>query len=514
MKCTRREFLKGIATTGAGICIGGLSNPRKGFANDTNSQVFRVEQCPVHDDQLRHHGIDTLIDLYADNGHKFFKTANWHPWGGPTGIIDSNDVVLIKVNCQWKCRGTTNTDLIRGLIHRILAHPDGFTGEIVIFENGQSQGAFNGDPEAWGSYASWPDIDNNIWINAEAQNILTVDYLVNTVFSSHPVSSYLLDPIRGSFISSSNHTTDGYRMVDDVSYPCFTSAGGNRIELREGIWTGSTHTSNLKLINVPVLKHHGGTGITGTLKHSYGILSMADGFSGIRHYTQSGTQCGKMWSLVRIPALNILDCIWVSHESLKGYPENTTNRSNILLASTDPVALDYYGSKHILLPLGGSHAPEHDPDSYSGLINHLTGARDFINANGGIGGKPTQMGDANIDVISTEPFPVGVALRPSSLSVPRGGDLNITAFFMNNTNDFQSVYFAARAVLPNGKLYPSSSYLYGPIQVDLGPNELTSENIFHTIPTYAPVGTHTYKGLIGTPGSGLIDKFTFNFEIS
>jgi hypothetical protein len=514
MKFTRREFIKGATAASAGAIFSGLSSPKKSFANSTNSQVFRVEECPVHDNQLRHHGLDTLLDLYADNGHKFYKTDRWHPWGSPSGIIDTDDVILIKVNCQWKCRGTTNTDLIRGLIHRILKHPDGFNGEVVIFENGQGRGAFDGLTCGGDNYSAWPDIDNNIWINAEEENLLTIDYLVNTVFSGHPVSSYLLDPIRNASISASDHTTDGYRMVDNVSYPCFTSTGGNRIELREGIWTGSNHASNIKLINVPVLKHHGGTGITGTLKHSYGILSMSDGYSSIRHYTQSGTQCGKMWSLVRIPDLNILDCIWVSFETLRGYPIETTHRSNILLASTDPIALDYYGSKHVLLPLGGSHASEHDPDSYSGLINHLTGARDFINANGGIGGKDTQMGDANIDVISSQPFPVGVALRPNSLSVSKGGDLNIKAFFVNNTNQFQTVYFATKANFPSGDPYPSSGYLYGPVEVNLGPYKFASENINHTVPPNAPIGTYTYNGLIGTPSTGLIDKFTFNFDIS
>ncbi len=72
-----------------------------------------------------------------------------------------------------------------------------------------------------------------------------------------------------------------------------------------------------------------------------------------------------------------------------------------MLAGIDPVALDYYASKHVLLPLGGYNAQQHDPDSFSGLINHLTGARDFINANGGIGGEPTNLGDDNIEVIST-----------------------------------------------------------------------------------------------------------------
>ena len=105
-----------------------------------------------------------------------------------------------------------------------------------------------------------------------------------------------------------------------------------------------------------------------------------------------------MWSLVKIPDLNILDCIWVSPDSLSGYPPQTTYRSDTLLAGIDPVALDYYASKHILYPLGGSYEDEHNPDSFAGLINHLTGAKDFINKNGGINGFPSQLGDENIEV--------------------------------------------------------------------------------------------------------------------
>ncbi|NIQ39591.1 MAG: DUF362 domain-containing protein [Proteobacteria bacterium] len=397
---TRRAFIKAAAATGAAAYIGGFLRPREASLQGEKSQVFGVYGCPIHDGELRHQGLDILFSLLSDNGLKLYCTNSDHPWGGPNGCIEHNDVVLIKVNCQWKCRGTTNTDVVRGLIYRILQHPEGFDGEIVIFENGQSQGSFDGDPDAWGSYSSWPEIDQGVWINAEEQNILTVGYLVDTVFKDDPVTSYLLDAIRSTFISDVDHSTDGYRVVSDVSYPCFTSAGGTRIELREGIWNGSNHDSNVKLINVPVLKTHGGTGITGVLKHTYGILSMADGYSGIRHYSQSGKQCGKMWSLVRAPDLNILDCIWVSHESLSGYPPEMTYRRNTLLAGIDPVALDYYGSKHVLLPLGGTRAYEHDPDSFPGLINHLTGARDFINANGGIGGKLTRMGDENIEVVS------------------------------------------------------------------------------------------------------------------
>ena len=400
MKVSRRQFIKGVASAGVFVCGSRWFGAEYAFSNNGKSRVFKVGACPVHDGQMRHRGLDALLDLLADNGINFYITDTDHPWGGPEGLIASDDVVLIKVNCQWKCRGTTNTDVLRGLIYRILQHPDGFGGEVVIFENGQGRGGFDGLKQGGSAYDAWPEIANGIYVNAEEENLVTVDHLVYTVFSHDPVSCYLLDPLRSIFITESDHVTDGYRKISDVSYPCFTTEGGHRIELHQGIWNGNGFDTNLKLINLPVFKHHGGTGITGALKHTYGILSMVDGSSGIRHYSQSGIQCGKMWSLVRIPDLNIVDCIWVSPDSLRGYPPQTTYRADTLLAGFDPVALDYYASKHILYPLGGDHESEHDPDSFPGLINHLGGALDFINNSGGIGGKQVQTGDENIEVLA------------------------------------------------------------------------------------------------------------------
>ena len=190
-------------------------------------------------------------------------------------------------------------------------------------------------------------------------------------------------------------------MVNSYRTRASPTAGGNRIELREGRWSGGSFDSNVKLINVPVLKHHGGSGMTGALKHVYGIVSMSDGTSANRHYADIGTQVAKVWSHVRTPDLNILDCIWVCQGSLNGYPASTTTRSNILLGGLDPVAMDYYASKHILYPLGGSLASQHNPDSFAGLRDSLlAGAKTYINANGGIRGEPTRSGDANIELLS------------------------------------------------------------------------------------------------------------------
>jgi hypothetical protein len=150
----------------------------------------------------------------------------------------------------------------------------------------------------------------------------------------------------------------------------------------EGVWhEGSGYSQNLKLINVPVLKIHGGSEITASLKHFYGVLSMADGVDSGRHYTQLGNTCGKMVVSVRTPILNIIDAIWVSHASLTGYPAATTFRANQILASQDPVALDYWATKYILYPK--TLLPNHLP-TYSGIDQWLTSARNIINSGGGL----------------------------------------------------------------------------------------------------------------------------------
>jgi uncharacterized protein (DUF362 family) len=323
-----------------------------------------------------HIGVDSLLKLMGQQGLKFYRSSQQTTTSGPSGMIESDDVVLIKVNAQWKYRGCTNSDLIRGLIQRILDHPDGFGGEVVIFENGQGRGSLNCDTVGEG----YPDAQVHANANDESHSFL---YLVHTVFDDPRVSSYLLDPVRTRFIGSADHATNGYRRYENVSYPCFTTTGGRRVELREGIWQGSGHSQNLKLISVPVLKHHdtGGSEITASLKHLYGVVSMADGQSSFRHYSGLGETCGKMMVSVRTPVLNVIDAIWVSHSSLTGYPVSTTFRSNEILASQDPVALDYWAAKYILYPINNNS--RHHPD-FSGIDQWLTSARDIINIRGGL----------------------------------------------------------------------------------------------------------------------------------
>ena len=377
---SRRGFLRGSL---AGVILSALHLPSRSNPVQANSisPLYWVKNIPSQPfygggNGNYHYGIDSLLQLMGEHGLKFYRTSQETDLSGPVGLIEPDDVVLVKVNAQWKYRGCTNSDLIRGLVQRILDHPEGFAGEVILFENGQGRGSLKCDTHG-GHYP-----DTSVHANANDENHSFV-FLVDHIFNDPRVSYYLLDPIRNTFIGPNNHVRDGYRRHENVSYPCFTTAGGHRVELREGIWTGSDYRQNLKLINVPVLKYHdvGGSEITASLKHVYGIVSMADGQSGFRHYSGLGETCGKMIVSVRTPVLNIIDAIWVSFASLAGYPGSTTHRANQIVASQDPVALDYWASKYVLYPI--SNSPRHLP-TFSGVDAWLTAARDAINARGGL----------------------------------------------------------------------------------------------------------------------------------
>lgn len=350
----------------------------------TGSVIFQVKgvpDLPFAGGGNRHAGVDALLELMGEQGLKLHRSSRVGATSGRSGLIAADDVVLVKVNAQWKYRGCTNSDVVRGLIQRILEHPDGFAGEVVIVENGQGRGSLGCDTSS--SYGGDTSVRANA--NDERHSFL---YLANEVFRGQRVSAFLLDPIRSTFIGIEEHVRNGYRRYEDVSYPCFITALGNRVELQEGIWNGTRHEARLKLVNVPVLKHHdtGGSEITGAVKHFYGLVSMSDGSSSVRHYSGLGETCGKMIAAVRTPVLNVMDAIWVSHRALGGFPASATARVNQLLASQDPVALDYWSAKDVLFPIDRN--PRHAPD-FSGIDRWLTDCMNLINSRDGLA-RPEQ----------------------------------------------------------------------------------------------------------------------------
>ncbi|HUA58331.1 MAG TPA: twin-arginine translocation signal domain-containing protein, partial [Verrucomicrobiae bacterium] len=83
---SRRNFIRASAT-GAAL-LPGMTLAQDA---DAKSAVFRVNDCPIHDGQLRHVGLDSLLHLLSVNGTKFYQTSARGDLNGPGGLIAADD---------------------------------------------------------------------------------------------------------------------------------------------------------------------------------------------------------------------------------------------------------------------------------------------------------------------------------------------------------------------------------------------------------------------------------------
>ncbi len=338
------------------------------ISKSTNpSSIFIVKDFPNPPANRRpnfHTGLDTLLSLMAQHGIHFYKSRKQLPWCDSMGLIAKDDVVLIKVNAEWPERGMTNTDVIKGLIARIVAHPDTFIGEVCLVENGQWRFSWaypkNNAEDTTQTMQSVMDSFANRGYQVSGYNWTAIGYGGNT--------RWVLEYDQGD-------TNDGYVREDSsgMTYPKFKTIYGTRISTRKGIWNGRTYdSSRLKFINIPVLKSHTLMGVTASIKHYIGFLCYQAIGSGTMHNRVIndgllGVEMGK----ARFPHLNIIDATWVSAEITTGpnAPYALSTRLNTLLASKDPVALDYIAGKMVLRPVSwwsghpwlnnyGRHDPE------------------------------------------------------------------------------------------------------------------------------------------------------------
>ncbi len=297
----------------------------------------------------RHGGVDDLITLMGEHDLKLHRSATTGDTSGSDGLIDADDVVLIKVNGQWSQRGGTNTDVLRGVIRRIVEHPDGFVGEIVVGENTQH---FQFDL----------DHDNS---NAE-DRITSIQEVVDDFYvESWDISTERWDTYRSLSVNeySDGDTGEGYVVnpVADpeteirVSYPKFQSTLGTYISYKYGVWSPASQTydpDKLVVINIPVFKTHATYGITASVKNHMGVVTTR--LDTASHLKVATGGMGTILAEVRMPDLNILDCIWIlarSHDDEgPAAPYAAATRRGQLLAGTDPVALDVWATKFIMMP--------------------------------------------------------------------------------------------------------------------------------------------------------------------
>ncbi|MCL2579387.1 MAG: DUF362 domain-containing protein [Oscillospiraceae bacterium] len=330
------------------------------------SQIF-VEPTTGVDD-----GVERLIHAMEMHGQPFYRTQAI-PWG----LFGADDVIILKINCQWDERGGTNTDLIRLVIGAIVAHPDGFTGEVIVADNGQGQFGSAGS----GGSLSWTN--NNAVDQSQSATVVINDF----AGQGHRVTGVLWDTFTrvrvGQF--SEGDYTDGFVVEDEIratgleiTYPKFTTEFGTHVSFREGIWDSDSaryDSDALKVINMPVLKSHFIFQVTGAVKNYMGTPS--DFLTSARAHHSVGTGgMGTQMAQTRMPTLNILDMIWIAVERGPASPYSTARQMNLIAASTDPVALDYWAARHVLIPAaaqlpGGGRAASMDPaGDYPGTFGH------------------------------------------------------------------------------------------------------------------------------------------------
>lgn len=324
---------------------------------DYRAAVFHVSNCPEDPVGDGFPGLDGLLELMGSHGLKFHRSTLTGSTSGPGGIIAADDLVLIKINYQWNERGGTNTDLLRGLIHRITDHPNGFTGEIVIAENTQFAGADNFDRAA---------------NNAQDQGQSPRDVVNHFTGLGVRVSLFDWTLIRHVSVDeySAGDLADGYVVYDydpsvqgRISYPKFQTELGTYISLRDGVWdlpSNSYDRDRLKVINLPVLKsHHATYGATACVKNWMGVIT-----TGLSTNSHSATRYGLLGAAmaeVRPADLNILDAIWINADPYTGPGTSYAGatRRDELVASTDAVAADIWSVTDILVPafLGNGFSP-------------------------------------------------------------------------------------------------------------------------------------------------------------
>jgi hypothetical protein len=186
-------------------------------------------------------------------------------------------------------------------------------------------------------------------------------------FSDYRVSTYLWDTITTKRVNEyvDGDLQDGYIVEGSsspetglaVTYPKFKTKYGTNVSFKLGVWdsaNGTYDSEKLKVINVPVLKSHGGYGVTASVKHYMGVVSdkLSREMGGRAHNSVGLGGMGTEMARTRFPALNIIDAIWINanpgHGPSTSYSAAT--HTGVIAASKDPIALDYWSAKNILMP--------------------------------------------------------------------------------------------------------------------------------------------------------------------
>jgi len=335
--------------------------------------------------------------LYGNPGENIRKTLQL--LGGLEKFINRDDVVLIKPNGQWWNQGCTNLACIQVFVEEVFSLKGGFEGEVILAEN------CHRGPEPWKSTESaWvPEFARNSDIPA-CRNLGDLSRLLKERYKERFSTVHWINVRSGGRRVEAGQEGQGYVYCDGTNgseklffpnglqgkdarktmatYPVFRTDRGTRVDFMHGVFrNGAFDRDSLKFINFPGLNHHSTyTGMTSCIKNYMGITDLSGGpdpfddgelLDGVLNYHSFpfnkwekgpvpgmlGAEIGFFMKNVRKADLNIVAAQWTGLSTRTEFPAASTR---IVLASTDPVALDFHSSKYVLFPNSGIrfHNPE------------------------------------------------------------------------------------------------------------------------------------------------------------
>ncbi|MGQ9638322.1 MAG: DUF362 domain-containing protein [Thermodesulfobacteriota bacterium] len=342
-------------------------------------------------------------------------------------IIGEDDIVMIKPNVQWWNQGAPNLGALKRFIELVMERMGGFKGEVVILENCHR----GSKPWLHGGWA------NNFERNSNLTNIRNMNELGNLLKERYGAKFsvvHLIDVKAGGKRVYHPREGEGYIYCDGsngvdlikcdneaagpnyratiMTYPIFKTSMGTIVDFKNGVWERGAYTGQpMKFINFSACNHHSTyCGMTGVIKNYMGIVDLSGGpdpeidgkligdFYNFHSFPFNkwaagpergmlGKAIGTFMTTIRKADLNVTTAEWVGLSSRTDPP---LARTRAILASRDPIALDYHAAKYLLFP--NSRISFHNPDNLqSPLRDYLIKCAEICDTN---------LSEKNIQVVS------------------------------------------------------------------------------------------------------------------
>jgi hypothetical protein len=359
-----------------------------------------------------------MIEIHQENAHletnstkaKIYRALNGTPAENMYKLLDwmhqetplfkPDDIIVIKPNLQWFNQGAPNIASVKALISWVFQTLAEYSGEIVLAENNHL------GPSPWkkGGWATYFVRNSNLdginnynelvsHLKDEYGSAFSVCHWIDIddggkrVYSPADGTGYVLcDGTGGIPLQKTDNGLAGDNRRETImSYPIFKTARNTFIDFKCGVWKNGSYTGqDFKFINLAALNHHSAyCGATSAVKNLFGVCDLSGGSNPamnghlLDHYYNFHSFAFNKWSpgpvpgmvgravgtfmkTIRKPFINITTAEWTG---LSSRTETPVAHTKAVLASNDPVALDYHAAKYILYP--NSRVAIHNPDSHT-----------------------------------------------------------------------------------------------------------------------------------------------------